>query len=94
MTTKAEELGAANLGDLEGFARDMSSEAHQLREVNRYKRRYKRERVVFISQSDISSVVRRLFTRWPLRVITMYNIMTQATGRHRAFTVVDAPTLN
>lgn len=31
----AEEIGAANLGDLEGFARDMSEEVRQIRQVVR-----------------------------------------------------------
>lgn len=33
LSAMAEEIGAANLGDLEGFARDMSEEVLQIRQV-------------------------------------------------------------
>lgn len=33
VSAQAEEIGAANLGDLEGFALDMSTEIEKLREV-------------------------------------------------------------
>lgn len=33
LAVQAEDIGAANLGDLEGFARDMALEVHILRQV-------------------------------------------------------------
>lgn len=38
LSAQAEEVGAANLGDLEGFTRDMAKELRRMRKVSFYHR--------------------------------------------------------